>query len=204
MPRPKRIEYPGAVYHVFARGHDRRTIFLDDEDRFTFLSRFEDVASRHGWKVPVYCLMGNHYHLVLETPAANLAIGMRDLNSSYCQRFNQRHGRSGPLLQRRYSAILVEDDEYLADLSRYVLRNPVRAGLCQYPSDWRWSSYRSMIVSSAAPAFLDAASVLALFDRDPTSAQREFAAFVAISERDGIWSPKVSSALSKSLTPTER
>ena len=99
--------------------------------------------------------------------------------------------------------MLVEDDQYLADLSRYVLRNPVRAGLCTYPSDWRWSSYRSMIVPAAAPAFLDAASVLALFDRDPTSAQREFAAFVAIGERDGIWSPKISSALSTSLTPTD-
>ena len=199
MPRLARTEYPGATYHVFARGHDRRKMFLDDSDHFSFLSRLERIASRHHWNVPVYCLMGNHYHLVVETPDGNLTVGMRDLNSSYCQRFNQRHERQGPLLQGRYGAIVVEDDAYFLGLARYVLRNPVRAGLCGRPDDWRWSSYAGTVVPGRAPAFANPSELLALFDCDPDAARRSFAEFVSLHDDKTVWSPQVSSELSRSL-----
>ena len=127
MARPLRMEFPGAISHVPARGNARGDIYLDDGDRQLFLSIFSRTCHRFNWACHAYCLMSNHYHLVIETPDANLSKGMRQLNGVYSQSFNRRHSRVGHVLQGRYKAILVDKDQYLLEVIRYVLLNPVRA-----------------------------------------------------------------------------
>ncbi len=127
MARPLRIEFPGALYHITARGNAQQDIFVDDEDRLLFLSVLERVVSRFHLLLHAYCLMDNHYHLVLETPQANLSQAVRQLNGVYTQAFNRRHGKVGHVLQGRFKAILVGRDSYLLELCRYVALNPVWA-----------------------------------------------------------------------------
>ncbi len=129
MARPLRLSYPGALYHVTARGNARQAIYTDDADRQIFLSVLEDVVARYHWLCHAYCLMDNHYHLLLETPEENLSAGMRQVNGVYTQRFNRRHGRVGHVFQGLVKAILVEPDRYLLELCRYVVLNPMRAGI---------------------------------------------------------------------------
>jgi putative transposase len=136
MARPLRIEFPGALYHVTSRGNGRADIFLDDGDRQLFLNVLATVCHRLHWLCYAYCLMTNHYHLVIETPDGNLAKGMRQLNGVYTQRFNRRHDHVGHILQGRYKAILVERDAYLLELARYVVLNPVRARMVEAPEHW--------------------------------------------------------------------
>jgi len=143
MARPLRIEYPGAVYHVTARGDGREDIYLSDEDREIFLEVFAHVIKRFGWVCHAWCLMTNHYHLMIETPKGNLSQGMRQLNGVYTQRFNRQHARVGHVFQGRYKAILVEKDAHLLSLCRYIVRNPVAAGMVGDASAWKWSSYRA-------------------------------------------------------------
>ena len=141
MARPLRIEYPGAIYHVTSRGNARSTIFDDDEDRWRFLDILSTVVKRHRWLCHAYCLMGNHYHLLIETPEANLARGMRQLNGIVTQSHNRFHNRSGHLFQGRYKAILVDKENYLLELCRYIVLNPVAAGMVKAPENWPWSSF---------------------------------------------------------------
>jgi putative transposase len=141
VARPLRIEYGGALYHTTSRGNARQDIFLNDEDRHNFLEVLEDVVAQFNWVCHAYCLMSNHYHLLVETPDANFSRGMRQLNGVYTQAFNRRHKRVGHLLQGRYKAILVEKDSHLLELARYIVLNPVRVQLVRHPRDWRWSSY---------------------------------------------------------------
>ncbi len=143
MSRQLRIEYPGAVYHVYARGNARQTIFLDNEDRLSFLDILSDVTRQFNWLCHADCLMDNHYHLEIETPDGNLSSGMKALNGIYAQRFNIRHGRVGKLFQGRYSAKLVQKEAYLLLLCRYIVLNPVRAGMVASPEGYMWSSYRA-------------------------------------------------------------
>jgi REP element-mobilizing transposase RayT len=178
MARPLRIEFPGALYHVTSRGNARRRIFLDDADRERFLRFLERVCARFAWLCHAYCLMGNHYHLVLETPGPNLSRGMQQLGSSYAQSFNRCHRRCGHVLQGRYSAILVEKETHLLELARYVVLNPVRAGLCEAAEDWRWSSYRATCGLERPPAFLQVGWLLAQFGSDTEQAQARYTAFV--------------------------
>ena len=178
MARPLRIEYPGALYHVTSRGNARAKFFVDDTDQRTFLDVLGFVVKRFNWHCHAYCLMGNHYHLLLETPDANLSRGMRQLNGIYTQKFNWKHHRSGHLLQGRYKAILVDKDEYLLELARYMLLNPVRTGMADSPEGYAWSSYRATIGRAAAPEFLTTDWLLARFDEKKRRAQRQFAAFV--------------------------
>ena len=142
MARPLRIEYPGAVYHVTSRGNARQDIYLDDKDRLRFLKIVQQVIDRFNWLCHAYCLMGNHYHLLIETVDPTLSRGMRHLNGVYTQTFNRRHQRVGHVFQGRFKAILVERDAYLLQLSRYVVMNPVRAKMVRAAKDWPWSSYR--------------------------------------------------------------
>ncbi len=154
MARPLRIEYPGAVYHVTSRGNEKKPIFKDDDDRASFLSILARVNKRYNWLCHAYCLMDNHYHLLLETPEGNLALGMRQLNGVYTQTFNKRHNRAGHLLQGRYKGILVQKDSHLLDVSRYVVLNPVRARMVETPDTWKWSSYRATAGKSGPHACL--------------------------------------------------
>jgi REP element-mobilizing transposase RayT len=154
MARPIRIEYPGAVYHVTARGNARMAVFVDDADRMGFLEILEDVIKRFNWLCHSYCLMGNHYHLLLETIDGNLSAGMRHINGVYTQYFNRRHDRVGHVFQGRFKAILVEKERYLLELCRYVVLNPVRAGMVKLPEEYGWSSYRSIAGISKQLSFL--------------------------------------------------
>lgn len=180
MARPMRIEFPGAVYHVTARGDGRQAIFRDDEDRERFLSVLEDTAALRKWVCHAYCLMGNHYHLVIETPEANLSRGMRSLNGEYTQAFNRRHRRPGHVFQGRYKAVVVEKERHLLEVCRYVVLNPVRArGMgAGRPEDWAWSSYRATAGMAGAPPWLHTGWVLARFGRVRKEAQARYRAFV--------------------------
>jgi putative transposase len=132
MARPLRVEFEHALYHAIARGNERSTIFRDDRDRQGLLAGLGRVVERYGWICHAYCLMGNHFHLLIETPNANLSIGMRQLNGVYAARFNRRHGRVGHLFEGRFKAYLVEKDAYALGVARYVVLNPVRARLCSH------------------------------------------------------------------------
>ena len=144
MARPPRIQVAG-TYHVTSRGTGPSAIFLDDADRQTFLATFSTVLRRSGWVCDAFCLMDTHYHLLIETPAPNIAAAMHRLNGLYARSFNRRHGRVGHLFQARYHAVLVQTDNHLLELFRYLALNPVRGGLCSSPEDWPWSSYASML-----------------------------------------------------------
>ena len=187
MARPLRIEFPGALYHITARGNAGQDIFLDARDSQRFMDLLGEVATRCRWRCTAYCLMTNHYHLVVETPAPNLSHGMRQLNGRYTQAFNFRHRRDGHLFQGRYKAILVDREAYLKEVCRYVVLNPLRAGLAPDARAWRWSSYRATLAcalggrdrATAAPDWLAARDLLALFAAEPEAAARIYAGFVA-------------------------
>jgi putative transposase len=178
MARPLRIQFPGALYHVTSRGDRREKIFLSDHDRYAWLDILAVVCVRFGWVIHAYCQMGNHYHLVVETPDANLARGMRHLNGAYTQRFNYCHALVGHLFQGRYHAILIQRDAYLLALSRYVVLNPVRAGMVSTPDEWPWSSYRLMISSAPPPEWLDIDWLLSQFADDRGAAMSKYREFV--------------------------
>ena len=179
MARPLRIEFAGALYHVTARGDRREAIYDDDEDRRAFLDILGAVVSDFNWVCHAWCLMSNHYHLVVETPDGNLAKGMRQLNGVYTQYSNRRHQRVGHLFQGRYQAILVDEEAYLHELSRYVVLNPVRAGMTRGPDEWPWSSYLAMTGKQPAPDWLQVDALLARFGEGRALARRRYARFVA-------------------------
>jgi REP element-mobilizing transposase RayT/AraC-like DNA-binding protein len=159
MARPLRIEFPGAVYHVTSRGDRREPIFVDDEDRRSMLAVVEQAMARFDAQVLAYCLMGNHYHLVLNTRQANLSRLMRHLNGVTTQNFNRRHGKVGHLFQGRFKAILVDRESYLLEVCRYVELNPVRAGIVDEPGAWPWSSFRAHVGQADPAPWLDTSGV---------------------------------------------
>ena len=179
MARPLRLEFPGAVYHITSRGNARAAIFLDDEDRNLFLRVLAACTQRFRWLCHAYCLMDNHYHLLIETPEGNLSVGMRQLNGIYTQRFNRRHRRVGHVFQGRFKAILVERESYLLELCRYVVLNPVRAKMVEDPADYSWSSYRAMVGTALAPEWLYTDWLLSQFGESRTVTRERYAAFVA-------------------------
>ena len=179
MSRPLRLEFAGAIYHLTARGNARLPIFEDDQDREAFLDLLGDVVERFNWVCHSYCLMDNHYHLLVETIESNLSRGARQLNGVYTQRFNRRHGRVGHVLQGRFKSILVDRDSYLLELCRYVVLNPVRAGMSKHAGEYRWSSYRASAGLSKCPAFLTVDWVLSQFGRGRKAAQGRYREFVA-------------------------
>lgn len=141
MARPLRIEFAGALYHVTSRGNAREAIYLTDEDRQQFLTLLENTVKRYDWYCHAYCLMGNHYHLLIETNTPALSKGMKYLNGTYTQYFNRQHQRVGHVFQGRFKAILVQKEAYLLELARYIVLNPVRAQMVRSAKDWPWSSY---------------------------------------------------------------
>lgn len=179
MARPLRLEFPGALYHITARGDRQEPIFDDDEDRLAFIDLLGKEVAQQGWLLYAFCLMGNHYHLLLETPEPNLVRGMRRLNGVYTQRYNRRHGRVGHVLQGRYKSILVDKDAWLRELCRYVVLNPVRARMVRDPADWPWSSYAPTAGLVACPDWLAAGLVLELFSTSPGRARNSYRRFVA-------------------------
>lgn len=181
MARPLRIEFPGAVYHITARGNGRESTFLSDDDRILFYEVLTQVVERFGWLCHAWCLMTNHYHLMIETPNGNLSRGMRHLNGVYTQRFNRAHDRVGHVFQGRYKAILVEKDSHLLALCRYIVRNPVAAGMVSDTASWLWSSYRATAGLVQAPPFACLAWVLEQFGGDRTRYQ-EFVAQAPVTD----------------------
>jgi len=185
MTRPLRIEYPGEVYHATSRGDARRPIFRTEEDRVLFLEVLASIVSRFHWLCHAYCLMDNHYLLVLETPEGNLSRGMRHLNGVYTQRFNRRYGKPGHVFQGRYKAIVVERESYLLELCRYVVLDPVRAKASATPEAWRWSSYRATAGYADAPDYLETDWILSHFGKTRKTAQRHYREFVRAGEKNG-------------------
>ncbi|RMH02814.1 MAG: addiction module toxin RelE [Nitrospirae bacterium] len=178
MARPLRLEYAGALYHVTAWGNAGQAIYEDDADRVRFLELLAREIAQQRWRCYAYCLMDNHYHLLLETPEPNLSRGMRRLNGVYTQWFNRRHGRSGHVLQGRFKSILVEKERYLREACRDIVLTPVRAGLVRSVGDWRWSSYRATAGQQRVPAWLAVEEVLRGFDADRQRACRAYRQFV--------------------------
>ncbi len=178
MARPLRIEYPGAIFHVTSRGNAQRKVFLDDEDRVSFLATLAWVVERFGWICHAYCLMDNHFHLIIETPEPNLSRGMRQFNGVYTQRFNRRHRKVGHLFHGRFKSILVERDSYLLELCRYVVLNPVRAKMVKLAQDYTWSSYRPTLGLDLIPPGLSVDWLLGQFAKTKPVARQRYATFV--------------------------
>src|SRR3989304_3154468 len=188
MARPLRIEYPGAVYHITSRGNDKKTIFRDDADRETFLKILAFVNKRYHWLCHAYCLMDNHYHILIETPDGNLSLGMRQLNGVYTQARNKRHNKTGHLFQGRYKAILIQKDTHLLEVCRYVVLNPVRAMMVEKPEDWRWSSYRATAGKEPPHPCLTTDWILGQFSGARAKAEKEYRQFVKWGiDKETIW-----------------
>jgi REP element-mobilizing transposase RayT len=165
MSRPLRVEYEHAFYHVISRGHRRENIFRNDGDRKNFLNKLSLAAERLQLKIHAYVLMNNHYHLLIETPQANIVKAMHDINAGYANWYRCKYRLVGSIFQGRYKAIVVEKDEYLLVLSAYIHLNPVKAGMVKKPEEYFWSSYGSYIGKSKPPSFLYVSEILAKFKR---------------------------------------
>lgn len=178
MARPLRVLYPGALYHIIARGNAKQHIFLDDRDRRGFLSWLEDAMRVHNLVIHAYCLMDNHFHLLVETPDGNISTTMRDLNGNYTQWFNTRHNRVGHLFQGRYKAFVIEKEAYLLAVARYIVLNAVRAGFVDHPRQWKWCSYNATAGISKAPEWLETDWLLGTFSAKRRQAQQAYRRFI--------------------------
>ena len=178
MARPLRITYPGAFYHVTSRGNEQKAVFKSKRDREKFLEYLESASERYNAVIHAYCLMDNHYHLLLETPSGNLPQIMRHINGAYTTYFNLKRGRAGHLFQGRYKAILVEKDEYAGELSRYIHLNPVRAKMVEIPEEYEWSSYLAYIGKKKKPEWLYSDFIHGYFGKTTATAQNNYKIFV--------------------------
>jgi REP element-mobilizing transposase RayT len=178
MARPLRIEFAGALYHITARGNARQDIYLTDDDCHQFLEILQCACDRYQWLCHAYCLMSNHYHLLIETQAPTLSKGMKYINGTYTQAFNRGHNRVGHVFQGRFKGILIDKDSYLLELARYIVLNPVRARMVRTAEDWLWSSYRATAGQAKAHALLTTDWVLGNFGRKRKIAQEKYRAFV--------------------------
>lgn len=161
-----------------SKGTNDETIFFDDHDRAAFLLQLARAAEKYGWIVLAYCLMSNHYHLVLRVPNGGLSAGMQELNRGYSWRTNRRYGRRMHLFRQRFWSTEVKTGSHLLEASRYAVLNPVKAGICRYPDEWPWSSYRATAGLSPEPRFLAVDELLGLFGRDLENARRAYVEFV--------------------------
>ena len=195
MSRPLRIELAGGLYHVTARGNRRETIFENDVDRQEWLQLLGHVCERFNWRCHAYCLMDNHYHIVIETAEANLSKGMRQLNGVYTQYFNRQHHKVGHVFQGRFKGILVEKDSYLLELSRYVVLNPIRAGMVNDIEDWNWSSFLLMCHQCEVPSWMETDWILSQFSQNRKDAIAQYINFI----RDGIGLPTIWGEIKKQI-----
>ena len=179
MARQLRINYPGAFYHVTSRGNEQKAVFKSKRDREKFLEYLETATLRYNAVVHVYCLMDNHYHILLETPSGNLPQIMRHINGAYTTYFNVKRSRSGHLFQGRYKAILVDADEYAKELSRYIHLNPVRAKMAEKLEEYKWSSYLDYIGERKSHEWLNRDFILGYFGNKVPAAEREYKKFVS-------------------------
>jgi putative transposase len=189
MARQLRLDSPGLTHHITSRGNEQKKIFRDDDDCLMFLELLAEAVRRFGWVLHTYVLMVNHYHLVLETPRATLSDGMQWLNGRYAQWFNKRYRRSGHLFQGRFHSFLIDSEEYLNQVVRYVALNPVRVRMVARPEDYRWSGYGAIAGFETVPEWLAADVVLSRIREDRAAAQRIFREFVneKIGDRTSIW-----------------
>ena len=178
MGRAPREFVPWAVYHVFSRGSNRQAIFAFDSDRIDFLGCLARVIEIHDLRCFGYCLMPNHYHLVLQTLDGELSRAMKALNGRYALRFNQRHGRDAHLFKNRFGAVLQESESQLLQTIRYITRNPIDAGLCAQPEEWPWSTYRAVVGLDDVPAYLDVAGLRAYFGDEAGTGTARFRSLV--------------------------
>ena len=178
MARPLRITYPGAFYHVTSRGNEQKDVFKSQRDREKFLEYLASATERYGAVIHAFCLLSNHYHLLLETPAGNLSQIMRHINGAYTTYFNVKRKRAGHLFQGRFKAILVEADEYALELSRYIHLNPVRAGMVTRPEEYRWSSYNNYIGQGTAFSWLKMETILDYFSNSTKEGRQKYRLFV--------------------------
>jgi REP-associated tyrosine transposase len=174
-----RVEVPGGYYHVCTRGNARRAIFGDDFDRAIFLAMLRRLAKRYGWSIYAYCLMTNHYHLLLQLSEGGLSRGMCLLNGGYASQFNTCYGRSNHLFGQRFWSDLLDHDAHLLASCRYVVLNPVRAGLADDAESWPWSSYRACAGHDLSPSFLATGELLELFGKTPRAAQAGYRGYVS-------------------------
>lgn len=178
MVRPLRLEFSGALYHVTSRGNERKRIFFVEEDRELFLGLLSNVVEKFKWICHAYCLMDNHYHLLIETPEPNLSEGMRQLNGVYTQKINRKRKRVGHLLQGRFKAVLIEKESHLLETARYIVLNPIRAKMVKTLSSWRWSSYNQTAGHRKRMPFLTTDWLLGQFSLKRGEAQRGYMDFV--------------------------
>ena len=179
MVRPLRIEFAGALYHVTSRGDRRENIYESDTDRENYIQILRDVCAQYNWAIHLYCLMSNHYHLLVETPDGNLSKGMRQLNGVYTQKYNRCNRKVGHVFQGRFKSVLVDGDAYLKELARYIVLNPVRAQMVRSTKDWRWSSYRATVGAVECPEWLDREWLLSGFARRQENAIDLYKKFVS-------------------------
>ena len=184
MARSARVQFPGAVYHISARGNHQENIYFSDQDRHLFIRLLALVAKRMNWVCHAYCQMTNHYHLLLETPDGILSGGMGYLNGVYTQKINQRYGFTGHLFQGRFHSKLVDGNAQFLAAVRYIMRNPLDAHIVEDAGDWPWSSYRATIGQERSPDFLMVEQVLSLLSMDRHNAQNIFREFVHLRDDD--------------------
>jgi len=178
MARQIRIEFSGAFYHVFSRGNEKQPIFLGDEDRCFFLDCLRQAHERFGAVIHIYCLMPNHFHLILETPNGDLSRVMQFLNTRYTVYFNKKHKRCGHLFQGRYRSVLIEAVGYARELSRYIHLNPVRAKIAKGPDEYPWSSYGYYLGKASAEGWFETRIILGLFDDNIKKARGYYREYV--------------------------
>jgi len=184
MSRPLRIEYPDAWYYVMNRGRRREEVFTGPKDYRQFIEIINETAGIWKLRVAAYCLMPNHYHLLVQTPNANLSRCLRHIDGVYTQRFNRAHGTDGPLFRGRYKSILIEADSYLLPLVRYIHRNPVRAGLSKTMAGYTWSSHRFYLSSTEMDSWFNKAWVLSMFSGKKQERLRAYRRFVSLEDEE--------------------
>jgi putative transposase len=189
VAREPRIEIPGGIYHVSSKGNRGCQIYADEFERRVFLKLLTLATRRFSWTCHSYCLMSNHYHLLIELEVGGLSAGMQLLNGAFARFSNRRHGYEGHLFRNRFWGELIEEDSHLLEVARYIVLNPVRAGICSAPEDWSWSSYRACAGLDFPPRFLAVTRHLRFFGRAPSAARRAYREFVragALAGRPGV------------------